>query len=283
MGGAHVNAATESRAVAPAAGPVLLTGGSGRLGSELRALLPQLGWHDLLAPRSGQLDVTNAAGVASYAREHLPRLVVHAAAYTNVAQAEEQRDLCWRVNVEGTRNLVAAARSVGAAFVLVSTDYVFYGDARQADGAGAGYREDDTPGPVRNYYSLTKLVAEEAARAYENSLVLRTSFRPREWPYPVAYDDLFTTQDYVDVIAPLVAEVLYRYDLGEVPYPTLHVATDRKSVYDLARRRAPEVGRASRSSSPVELPADVSLNTDRLQELRASWRARAERPKSPPR
>ena len=92
-------------------------------------------------------------------------------------------------------------------------------------------------------------LAEEAARAYPAALVLRTSFRPREWPYETAFDDLYTSQDYVDVIAPLVAEVVYRFDRGEVPYDTLHVATERKSVYELARRRAPDVQRASRASA----------------------------------
>ena len=250
-------------------GPLLLTGGTGRLGRELLTELPRLGVADLEAPGRSDLDITDAENVGLYVTAARPRLVVHAAAYTNVAEAESRRAECWDANVAGTRHLVAAAREVGARFLFVSTDYVFYGDR-----PGGGYREDDTPGPVRNYYSLTKLVAEESVRAAPGSLVLRTSFRPREWPYPQAFDDLFTSQDYVDVIAPLVAEVVQRYDRGQVPYGTLHVATERKSVFDLARRRSPAVARASRASAKVELPADVSLNTDRWRALRARWAAK---------
>lgn len=255
------------------AGPALLTGGTGRLGTELRQELPGLGMTDLLAPGRTELDVADPASVNAYLHDARRRLVIHAAAYTDVSGAERDRAACWRVNVEGTRNLVQAAREVGARLVLISTDYVFYGDqpAPEPGEAGTGYREDDTPGPVRNYYALTKLVAEEAARSHPDALVLRTSFRPREWPYPKAFDDLYTSQDYVDVIAPLVAEVIVRFDRDEVPHRTLHVATERKSVYELARRRAPQVERASRHSANVELPADVSLNTDRWQELRRSW------------
>src|SRR5690606_19355209 len=257
------------------AGPMLLTGGTGRLGRELRRELPRLGAADLLAPGRADLDVADPTSVTAYVNSHQPRLIVHAAAYTDVAGAERERKACWRVNVEGTRSLVEAARAVGARLVLISTDYVFYGD-QQPPAPGAqvtGYREDDTPGPVRNYYALTKLVAEEAARGHPDALVLRTSFRPREWPYPKAFDDLFTSQDYVDVIAPLVAEVIMRFGGGQVPYRTLHVATERKSVYELAKRRAPEVERASRASAGVELPADVSLDTARWQELRRRWAA----------
>ncbi len=247
----------------PAGGPTLLTGGSGRLGQELRTLLP-----GLLSPTSSELDLTDPESVTRYVTQAKPALVVHAAAYTNVGGAETEREACWRVNVEGTRNLVAGARTVGARFLHVSTDYVFYGDR-------GGYREDDTPGPVRNYYSLTKLVAEEAARAYEESLVVRTSFRPREWAYPQAFDDLYTSQDYVDIIAPLIAEVVQRFAAGDVPYRTLHVATERKSVFELARRRAPNVERASKSRAGVALPDDVSLDVSRWQALRERWQAAA--------
>src|SRR5690606_24441774 len=150
----------------PAPGAALLTGGGGRLGRELRLLLPHL-----VAPTRAELDVTDDASVARGFARLRPRLVVHCAAYTDVAGAEREREACWRVNVEGTRRLVAAARVAGARFLHVSTDYVFYGDR-------GGYREDDTPGPTRNYYALTKLVAEEAARGYDRALVVRTSFRP---------------------------------------------------------------------------------------------------------
>lgn len=242
--------------------PVLLTGGGGRLGSELTQLKPADSW---LRPTSSELDITNEQAVAAYVTATAPNLIVHAAAYTDVAGAESARGDCWNVNVLGTRHLVAAARRVGAQFVQVSTDYVFYGDR-------GNYAETDTPGPVRNYYSLTKLVAEEAALAYERSLVLRTSFRPRQWPYARAFYDLFTSQDYVDVLAPQLLQVIQRFGLGQVPYRLLHVATERKSVFELARRRAPGVQRAPKAEAGVPLPDDVSLDTSRWRALARSWR-----------
>ncbi len=238
---------------------VLLTGGSGRLGTELRELLP-----GVRAPTRAECDVTDGERVQAVVAELRPRVIVHAAAYTDVAGAERDRERCWRVNLSGTRHLAEAARSVGAKLLHVSTDYVFYGDR-------GGYSEDDPPGPVRNYYALSKLAAEEVARTAPSHLVLRTSFRPRAWPYPEAYDDLYTSQDYVDVIAPEVALVIGRIE--DVPYDTLHVATERKSVLELARRRAPDVRPASKSSAPVDLPDDVSLDTSRWRALKAAWTA----------
>lgn len=231
------------------AGPILLTGGTGRLGTALREPMPEL-----IAPGRAELDITDLSSVERAFEQYRPRVVVHAAAYTNVAGAETEKALCWRVNVEGTRNLVRAALGRDLHFVHISTDYVFWGDV-------GGYREDDPVGPVRNYYALSKLVAEEVVRILPHHLIIRTSFRPSPFPYPVAFYDLFTSQDYLEVIAPQI--VLALRNLDKIPYNTLHIATERKSVYELARRTRPEVEQQSRETAKVLLPEDISLDVSR--------------------
>ncbi|CAM3714257.1 sugar nucleotide-binding protein [Deinococcus saxicola] len=237
---------------------VLLTGGGGRLGTELRALLPDLG-AEVVAPASAELDITDAEQVMAVVRRENPAVIVHAAAYTDVGGAEKNRERCWAVNVAGTRNMAQVANAVGAKLVQISTDYVFSGET-------GNYGEDDTPGPVVNFYALSKLVAEEAARAAQRHLILRTSFRPREFQYPVAYSDVFTGQDYVDIIAPLIA-LAVRHS-PEIEDEVLHIVTERKSVYELARRRRPDVREGTRAEAGVTLPGDVSLNTGRWESLR---------------
>jgi dTDP-4-dehydrorhamnose reductase len=113
---------------------VLITGAGGQLGTALRHLLP-----DADAPR---LDVTNAV-------ESSPRLALHAAAWTDVDAAEADPEAARRVNVVGTRNIVA----LGAPVVYFSTDYVF--DGRK----GAPYVESDEPDPL-SVYGRTKLEGE---------------------------------------------------------------------------------------------------------------------------
>jgi dTDP-4-dehydrorhamnose reductase len=242
---------------------ILLTGGNGRLGKELKQLL------EVVAPPSQELDITNPASVQAALGQHQPNLLVHAAAYTNVSGAESEKAKCWQVNVEGTRNLVKAALTHNLPLVYISTDYVFYGDKGM-------YKEEDPLGPVRNYYALTKLIAEELVRLVPKCLVIRTSFRPREWPYPTAFDDVYTSQDYVDIIAPEIALAIRR--VQNIPFDTLHIATERKSVYDLARRRKPDVERGSKANANVSLPDDISLDVSRWQELKQQWKgARSEK------
>lgn len=236
---------------------ILLTGGSGRLGTELRALIPSI-----VAPNSTEMNLTDAKQVLDVMQRESPDVIVHAAAYTNVGDAETDREACWNTNVVGTRHVALAADAVGAKLVHISTDYVFSGNE-------GGYSESDTPGPVVNYYALTKLVAEEAARAAKSHLILRTSFRPREFQYSVAFCDVYTGQDYVDIIAPEIAlAVRHALDIGD---EVLHIVTERKSVYELAKRRKPDVREGKRADAiGVTLPGDVSLNRGRWAEVRAA-------------
>jgi dTDP-4-dehydrorhamnose reductase len=240
-----------------AAPRILLTGARGRLGTELCALLPEIVPTDLPG-----CDITQPGRLLRALEEHAPDVIVHAAAYTDVAGAERDRATCWNANVDGTRNVARCAALVGAFLVHISTDYVF-------EGTTGDYHEDDPVGPVRNYYALSKLVAEELARCAPEHLVIRTSFRPREWPYATAFTDVYTSQDYVDVIAPEIALAIRR--CREIPVPVIHIATERKSVYDLARRRSPDVRPGSKAQVGVPLPDDISLNTERWMALRAEW------------
>jgi dTDP-4-dehydrorhamnose reductase len=210
------------------------------------------------------LDIVHPHTIQAALDRHAPHILVHAAAYTDVAGAERDPTTCWQINVAGTRHLVCAVRERGVRLVYISTDYVFYGDRGL-------YTEEDPVGPVRNYYALSKLVAEEIVRLVPEHLVIRTSFRPRDWPYPVAFHDVYTSQDYVDIIAPEIALAITH--CGDMPYQTLHIATERKSVYELAQRRKPDVQPGSKHQASVALPDDITLDTTRWQQLKAHWRS----------
>ena len=261
-------------AVDDAVGPLLLTGGSGRLGSELRALLP-----DALAPGRAELDVTDPASVRAALERSRPATVVHAAAFTDVPAAERERATCWRVNVLGTRQVAAACAEIGAdggagagaVLVHVSTDYVFWGESDPARAARGGYREDDPTGPVRNHYALSKLAAEDEARAAPRHLIVRTSFRPRAWPYATGFTDVRTSQAYVDEIAPDLALVArHAGEMIDAGVRVLHVVGPPTTIFELARRRKPDVASASKTTAGVALPDDVVLN----RELWLGWRGR---------
>lgn len=254
--------------------PTLITGGAGLLARELLPLLP-----GAIAPSRAELDVTDAAAVDAAiealarraAKEGADPVVVHAAAFTDVARAEREREACFAVNVLGTRHVAAACARFDAVLVHVSTDYVFTGDADPARAARGGYREDDPRGPTRNHYAQTKLLAEDEARAAPRHLVLRTSFRPRAWPYESGFTDVRTSQAYVDELAPELAHAIALAPrLVARSVHTLHVAGAPTTVYELARRRKPDVRPASKAEAGVDLPDDVVLDTRLWRSLRAA-------------
>ena len=209
------------------------------LGTELQKHL------ECYAPSSKELDLTQKITV--------PRetdLIVHCAAYTDVEGAEFNQQLCYDINTEGTYQLA----KLGIPMVYISTEYVF-------DGERGNYHEDSPLNPV-NYYAKTKAWGEEAC--YETDfIIIRTLFKKRPWKYPAAFEDQYTSGDYVDVIAPMIAKAIIGHDVFN---DVLHVGTGRKSIYELASQSR-EVKKIRRRDVKVDLPEDTSLNLDKWKEL----------------
>jgi dTDP-4-dehydrorhamnose reductase len=152
---------------------ILLFGGSGQVGWELRRSLAPLG--EVVAPgraagASVSGDLSDPAGVARTVRELRPDAVVNAAAYTAVDRAESEPEAARTINALAPGAIAEAVQEVGAALVHYSTDYVF-------DGSGSRpWREDDIPAPL-SVYGRTKLEGEQRITAVlPRHLVLRTSW-----------------------------------------------------------------------------------------------------------
>lgn len=99
-----------------------------------------------------KLDKCDRTGTSEMIRKIKPDVVVDTAAQHNVDYCETHKEEAWKVNVEGTKNVVDGCRQAGAKMVFLSTDYVF-------DGTKGRYSEQDQPNPI-NYYGKTKLEAE---------------------------------------------------------------------------------------------------------------------------
>ena len=149
---------------------ILLTGKNGQLGDDLRQILPRLG--ELIATDREQCDLSRPAEIRNLIRELRPALIVNAAAYTAVDQAEQEEALARAINSEAPAVMAEEARKIGAALVHYSTDYVF-------DGArNSPYAENDLPNPI-SAYGRTKLAGEQAVRdSGADHLIFRT-----EWVY----------------------------------------------------------------------------------------------------
>jgi dTDP-4-dehydrorhamnose reductase len=154
---------------------VLITGASGLYGSKLSETIEKdcelYCAYSKDKPTYGnavQFDISNKKQVENAFKKVNPDIVVHAAALTDVDKSEANKELAWKTNVEGTRNITRLAKTCDAFLLYVSTDYVFNGEK-------GNYAETDTPDPV-NYYGLTKLKAEELVETVmEKCCIARTS------------------------------------------------------------------------------------------------------------
>ena len=131
----------------------LVTGAAGMLGVDLQAALDD---RDVTALSRAELDVTDLESVREAVAGH--DVVVNAAAYTRVDDAETHEEAAFVVNAIGPENLAIAAREAGAKLVTISTDYVFDG------GADEPYAEDAPRHPI-SAYGRTKAAGEERAIA----------------------------------------------------------------------------------------------------------------------
>ncbi len=144
---------------------ILLLGEHGQVSRELQRCLP-----DLVVRSSAQLDLSDPAQIRQQVLTLRPRLIINAAAYTAVDQAESEPERAFAINAEAPGVLAELAAELDAPLIHYSTDYVFDGSLARP------YRETDTPNPL-NVYGRSKLAGEQAiARVGGAHLILRTSW-----------------------------------------------------------------------------------------------------------
>ena len=219
---------------------ILLTGGSGLLGSELRKL------RGYLAPSYKEMDITNPKAIEYYlSSQQTVSLVVHCAAFKNQDAAELQKQICYDTNVIGTLNLVRLKLPM----LFISSDSVFNGEKGM-------YEEDDFVDPL-NYYCLTKALAEQSVRTLDKHVIVRCSFRSRPFEHAKACTDKYVSADYVNVIAKHIDDIIQNFHA--YPNGIYHIGTKRTSLYDLATQTR-KVKPILLKDLKLKLPKDVSLN-----------------------
>ncbi|MGZ6109219.1 MAG: dTDP-4-dehydrorhamnose reductase [Gemmatimonadaceae bacterium] len=146
----------------------LVTGAAGQLGVELlRTAPPEF---EVIRVAHRECDITDQAQVDTAMAIHQPDVVINAAAYTAVDEAERQPAKAYAVNATGAGNVARGAEAVGARVIHISTDYVFDGTSREP------YRPSSAPNPI-NVYGGSKLGGEKEVQGWSsNFLIIRSSW-----------------------------------------------------------------------------------------------------------
>lgn len=190
---------------------VFVTGGAGQLGYDLIRELNSRGYNDVFAPTKEELDITDTKKVEKVITDYKPDVIYHCAAYTAVDKAEENKELCYNINVNGTKNIVEVAKKLGSKVVYISTDYVFDGEKEGL------YVPNDLTEPV-NYYGLTKLGGEKEVSKLDNYLIVRIS-----WIFGINGNNFVKTmlklsesRNEINVVSDQVGSPTYTKDLSRL-------------------------------------------------------------------
>lgn len=189
---------------------ILLTGGSGKLGTELQRL------RKYTSPTHQELDLSDEQSVVNYFKDKRFDLIIHAGAYVSSLTPEEkpiEALRCFETNVLGSRYLVQNAK---CPIIYISTEGVI---------------------DPYNVYCISKLAAENEIKKHPHYSILRTNFWLDPYPYLKACDDLYTIGDRIDAIAGMIDDLIGVDCQNKV----LYVGSGPKLVIDIARKTRPDI------------------------------------------
>lgn len=225
---------------------ILITGANGQLGHDLQKILKEKN-KEFIATDYKELDITNIEAVREFVKDKNIDLIINCAAYNNVDKAEEEKELCYKLNAFAPRDLAKVAKEIGAEFVTYSTDFVFDGKKKTP------YKEEDEINPL-SIYSQAKAEGEKLVKAeYDKSYIIRTS-----WVFGIANNN-FNKQviswskgrDELTIVDDQISSPTYSYDLADFTlklletkkYGLYHMSNDGvASKYDQAKYILDSIG-----------------------------------------
>jgi len=229
---------------------ILVIGSKSMVGSRFCELVGERA--DLIQADFGgeiPIDITNPSRVETLIKEHPSDWVILFSAFTNVDGAEEQRGdrsgSCWKINVEGTINVVKACQKEATGVIYISTEFVF-------DGQNGPYPEDAQKGPDLekiSWYGITKLEGEKVVETLAKHLIVRITYPYRssfpekkdfargilenykKGTLPPMFSDQILTPTFIDDLAPAILLLITKGQIG-----SFHIASpDPVSPFEFAK------------------------------------------------
>lgn len=203
---------------------VFVTGVKGQLGYDVMRELKKRGMEGIGVDIE-EMDITDAESVERVISQAAPDAVIHCAAYTAVDAAEENEDLCRRVNAKGPENIARTCKKLGIKMLQVSTDYVF-------DGQGERPFQPDDPCDPKSVYGRTKYEGELAVmNNLEQYFIVRIA-----WVFGINGKNfvktmlrLAETHDRLTVVCDQFGSPTYTYDLARLLVDMIQ--TEKYGIY----------------------------------------------------
>lgn len=206
---------------------ILITGDKGQLGYDFQRLFDELK-EEYIATDRDDLDITDIEKVREFVKDKNITLIINCAAYNNVDKAEDEPELCKKLNTYAPRDLAIVAKEIGADYITYSTDFVFDGEKK------VPYTEEDIPNPLSAYGKSKYEGEKEVFKVKQDSFVVRTS-----WVFGIANNNFnkqvinwSKSKDELSIVDDQISSPTYSKDLAYYSWEL--IKTKKYGLYHLS-------------------------------------------------
>ena len=230
---------------------IVITGGSGRFGSELKKIKNK---YKLLFPNKHKLNILNLENIKKYLKLQKPYYLIHLAGLSRPMEIHKKHiDRSIDLNIIGTANITKACAELGIKLVYFSTSYVY-------PGTKGNYKESDPLMPINNY-AWSKLGGESSIQMYKNSLILRVSMAEKPFVHKKAFYDFSTNFIFHDEVAKILFKLINKKGI-------INLGGKTQTVYRFVKKFNPKIKKiyAKKILGP-KYPLNPSMNIKKLKKI----------------
>jgi dTDP-4-dehydrorhamnose reductase len=227
---------------------IVVTGGSGRFGSELKKYATK---YKIYFPNKKEFNILKPGGLSKYLLKKKPKILIHLAGLSRPMDIHEKNILkSIDLNIIGTANVTKACKQHDIKLIYFSTNYVY-------PGKKGNYKETDSLLPVNNY-AWSKLGGEASVQLYKNSLILRVCMTEKPFVHKKAFANVKTSFLYHKDVADILFKVLNKKGI-------LNIGGKTKYIYDFVKKENPEIKKIFlKKHLDTGMPKNSSMNIGKL-------------------
>ena len=230
---------------------IVITGGSGRFGSELKKIKNK---YKLLFPNKRKLNILNSNSIKKYLKTQKPKYLLHLAGLSRPMEIHEKHvGKSIDLNIIGTANITKACSELGIKLIYFSTSYVYPGTI-------GNYKETDPLLPF-NSYAWSKLGGESSVQMYKNSLILRVCMTEKPFVHKKAFADVKSNFIFHDDLAKILIKILEKKGVINIGGPS-------KTIYNFAKKYNSKVKKIFlKKQTKIVLGKNSSMNLSKLKKI----------------
>ncbi|MHB8129615.1 MAG: dTDP-4-dehydrorhamnose reductase [Mobilitalea sp.] len=204
---------------------IWIVGNKGMLGSELTRTFEKRKTEFIGSDR--EVDFLDYSAISQFSFDNHVDIIINCAAYTAVDKAEDEPELCRRLNIDGPVNLARLAQEKGYKFIHISTDYVFSGNGSKP------YKEEDPVDP-QGVYGRTKAEGESGVlKVYPKAIIVRTAWLYGEFGSNFVYTmlRLMRNRSEINIVGDQIGSPTWAKDLADALYEIINDTSGKSGIY----------------------------------------------------